>query len=160
MGPKLIRRLLHAPVALYRHGAGRLLGHRFLLLAHRGRRSGRRYETVLEVVRWDGARREAVVLSGFGRRAQWFRNVEAGGALEVRIARLAFEPEVRVLDAAEAADALGGYERRNRFAAPVVRRVLSRLAGFDYDGSAASRERLVQTLPLVAFRSSSQGTLT
>jgi hypothetical protein len=58
-------------VALYRVGAGPLLGHRFLLLAHRGRRTGRRYETVLEVVRWRAETSEAVVLAGLGRRAQW-----------------------------------------------------------------------------------------
>ncbi|HET9152482.1 MAG TPA: hypothetical protein VFN85_00025 [Solirubrobacterales bacterium] len=55
---------LRQPVRLYDLGAGRLLGHRFLLLTHRGRRSGRLYRTMLEIVAWDGARREAVVMSG------------------------------------------------------------------------------------------------
>src|SRR5207248_4487384 len=40
-------------VALYSAHAGRLLGHRFLLLAHCGRRTGRVYRAVLEVVAWD-----------------------------------------------------------------------------------------------------------
>jgi hypothetical protein len=48
--------------------------------------------------------------------------------------------------------ALADYERRNRIAAPLVRAVLSRLAGFRHDGSDAARRRLVRTLPLVAFR--------
>ena len=66
-----------------------MLGHRFLLLVHSGRRTGRRYQTVVEVIRWDPAAREAVVLSGRGPRASWFRNVEAGGLVEIRIGRLA-----------------------------------------------------------------------
>jgi hypothetical protein len=36
-------------------------------------------------------------------------------------------------------------------AGPIVRAVLSRLAGFRYDGSAEARDRLVEALPLVAF---------
>ena len=36
--------------------------------------------------------------------------------------------------------------------APIVRRVLSRLLGWRYDGSEDARRRLVCQLPLVAFR--------
>jgi hypothetical protein len=72
---RLARWLLRAPVALYAARAGWLLGHRFLLLRHRGRRSHRLYGTVLEVVAWRPAEREAVVVSGLGRRSQWYRNL-------------------------------------------------------------------------------------
>ena len=112
------------------------------------------YATVLEVVAWDPYGREATVMSGFGRDAQWYRNVLAGKGVEVRIARLRFAPEVRLLDADEASRVLADYERRNRIAAPLIRVVLSRLAGFRYDGSEAARLRLVSKLPLVAFRPS------
>ena len=47
---------------------------------------------------------------------------------------------------------LAGYERRNRWVAPVVRAVLSRLVGWHYDGSESARRRLVGELPMVAFR--------
>lgn len=147
-----MRWLLKAPVAFYSADLGWLFGHRFLLLAHRGRRSGRVYRTMLEVVAWDEAASEAVVMSGLGRRSQWYRNVLAADPVEVRIARLRFAPRVRVLDRGEAADVLAGYEERNRIVAPVVRAVLSRLAGFRYSGTTADRRRLVETLPLLAFR--------
>jgi deazaflavin-dependent oxidoreductase (nitroreductase family) len=139
-------------VALYSAHAGWLLGHRFLLFRHRGRRSHRLYSTVLEVVAWRPAAREAVVMSGFGHSSQWYRNVLAGQAMEVRIARLRFAPGVRPLGSDEATGVLADYERRNRLAAPFVRAVLSKLAGFRYDGSDAARRRLVYTLPLVALR--------
>jgi deazaflavin-dependent oxidoreductase (nitroreductase family) len=149
-GP-ILSRALRLPVVLYDIGAGRLLGHRFLLLSHRGRRSGRLHRTMLEVVDWDPGRREAVVMSGFGPRSNWLLNVLAGGAVEVRIASLRFEPVLRSLGPEEAARALAGYERRNRVFAPLVRAVLSRLAGFTYDGSTEARRRLVGALPLVGF---------
>lgn len=149
----ILKRALRAPVALYGIGAGRLLGHRFLLLTHRGRRSGRLYRTMLEVVKWDPSIREAVVVSGFGPRSNWYRNVLAdGGAVEVESAGLRFRPQVRRLESEEAIQVVAGYERRNRIVAPIVRRVLSWLAGFRYDGSEAARRRLVAALPLIAFR--------
>ncbi len=146
-----LKALLALPKALYALRIGFLLGRRFLLLTHRGRRTGRLYRTVVEVVRWDSERGEAVVMSGWGRRANWFRNVEAGGAVEVELGRQRFRPEVRVLEPEEAVAVLADYEHRNRLAAPIVRAVLSRLAGFRYDGSDASRLRVVETLPLVGF---------
>lgn len=148
---RLGRRALRLPTGLYRIGAGRLLGHRFLLLTHRGRRSGRRYRTMLEVVGWDEERSEAVVMSGFGPRASWYLNALAGGAEEVEIAGRRFAPRPRKLELGEAAATLAGYERRNRLLAPVVRGVLSRLAGFRYDGSEEGRRRLVTALPLLGL---------
>lgn len=78
-------------------------------------------------------------------------NVLAGGAVEIRIARLRFTPRFRSPATAEAVGVLADCERRNRMIAPVLRRVLSRLAGFRCDGSAAGRHRLVEALPLLAF---------
>jgi deazaflavin-dependent oxidoreductase (nitroreductase family) len=148
-GP-LVKRALALPNRLYDAGGGRLLGHRFLRLTHHGRRSGRAYRTVLEVVAWrDG---EAVVLAGLGRKAQWLRNAQAGAPLTVEIARERWPADHRVLDSAEAAATLADYERRNRIAAPVVRAVLGRLSGVRHDGTDAARRRIVAVLPLVAFR--------
>jgi deazaflavin-dependent oxidoreductase (nitroreductase family) len=148
-GP-VLRRVLRAPVWLYRARLGWLLGRRFLLLIHTGRRSGRTSRTVLEVVgRPPG---ECVVMAGFGPRTDCLRNVQAGGGREVVVGRSRFRPALRVLDVDEAADVLAGYERRNRLAAPVVRAVLSRLVGWRYTGTDAERRRLVAERPLVALR--------
>ena len=59
-----LRLAFRLPIYLYRLGLGQLLGHRFMLLTHRGRRSGRVYQTALEVVRYDPSLRETVVASG------------------------------------------------------------------------------------------------
>jgi hypothetical protein len=64
-----LRLAFRLPIYLYRLNLGWLLGHRFLLLVHRGRRSGLRRETVLEVVRYNPATKESVVLSAWGERA-------------------------------------------------------------------------------------------
>ena len=139
-------------MVLYEARLGWVLGHRFLLLVHRGRRTHSLHRTVLEVVAWRQADREAVVVSGLGPRSQWYRNVLAGEAVEIQVARLRFVPSVRRLDTEEATRTIADYERRNRVIAPVVRAGFSALGGFRYDGSDAARRRLVETLPLVAFR--------
>jgi deazaflavin-dependent oxidoreductase (nitroreductase family) len=148
----VLRRLLRAPAALYRARCGWLLGHRFLLLIHRGRRSGRRHRTVLEIIAYRADGPECVVMSGFGPDAQWLRNIAADPAPEIVVGTTRFTAAWRRLDTPEAVAALAGYEHRHRLLAPLVRRVLSRLLGWRYDGSDAARRRAVAALPLVAFR--------
>lgn len=65
--------------------------------------------------------------------------------------RRSFVPAHRDLAGDEAVAALASYEQRNRIAAPLVRRALSRLAGWAYDGSDESRRRMVAERPLVLF---------
>jgi deazaflavin-dependent oxidoreductase (nitroreductase family) len=148
----MLAALLRLPIHLYHARLGFLLGHRALLLVHTGRRTGQRHETVLEVVRYDPRRREAVVMAGWGRRTQWLHNVEAGLARDVRIGRERFAPAFRVLGPDEAATVFANYERRNRLIRPVVRRVISALVGWRYDGTAAARRRVVQQLPMIGLR--------
>jgi deazaflavin-dependent oxidoreductase (nitroreductase family) len=148
----MLRALLGLPVHLYHAHLGVLLGRRFLLLEHTGRRTGIRRETVLEVIRYDPVAREAVVAAGWGRRTGWLHNVEAGLTREVWIGRERFAPAYRVLATDEAERIFADYERRNRLIAPLVRAVISRLVGWRYDGTRASRRRVVAQLSLVGFR--------
>lgn len=106
---------------------------------------------MLEVIGNDRARHEVFVIVGLGRRAQWYRNVLAGGAVELAIGSERFRPDYRELTPAEAAAVLDDYERRNRLLAPIVRAVLSRLVGWRYDGSPRARERLVSERPILPF---------
>jgi hypothetical protein len=47
---RVVRAIFRAPVRLYDHGLGRLLGRRFLCLTNVGRTFGRHYRTVLELI--------------------------------------------------------------------------------------------------------------
>ena len=145
-------RALRAPAVLYDWNVGWLLGRRFLRLTHKGRRSGGLYRTVLEVIGEHPERREVLVMVGLGPRAQWYRNIAAGGAVEIAIARERFRPIYRQLSTAEAAAVLGDYERRNALVAPIIRLVLGRLVGWRYDGTPPARERLVAERPILGFR--------
>jgi deazaflavin-dependent oxidoreductase (nitroreductase family) len=140
-----------APNRLYDAGVGWALGHRFLRLTHTGRRSGRAFRVVLEVVAYDEHSGAATVVSGFGPRADWYRNVTAGGPVWVDLGRGPRPADHEVLPTDEAVTVLAAYERRNRLAAPVLRRALGALVGRRYTGTDADRRRLAEDLPVVRF---------
>ena len=147
-----LRCLFRAPVYLYRWRLGWLLDHRLLLLTHTGRRSGRRRQTVLEVVDYRDPGPEAVVVSAYGRQADWLQNIEANSDEEVTVGAQHFAASHRFLSEQEAMSVMRGYEYRNRFMAPIVRAGLSWVTGWPYRSREEDRRRLVRQLPLVAFR--------
>ena len=147
-----LRCLFRLPVCLYRWKCGWLLGHRFLLLIHVGRRTGLRRHTVLEVLEYREEGPEAAVMSAFGLTADWLRNIEATPNPEVIIGSQRFIAVHRILDEEEAVNVITGYEQRNWFIAPAIRSVLSHLLGWHYDGTMDHRRRLVSQLPFIAFR--------
>ncbi len=144
--------LFRGPVYLYRWHLGWLFGRRLLLLTHTGRRTGRRRQTVLEVVEYRKQGPEVVVANGFGPDCDWVRNIEAVPTEEVTVDSQHFVATHRYLGEEEAAWVMQDYEHRNRFIAPVVRAGLSWLLGWQYHGSDSERRSLVKQIPLIAFR--------
>ena len=104
------------PIYLYRLKLGWSLGHRFLLLIHRGRKSGLLHQTVLEVIRYNPAAEESVVLSARGEKADWYRNIDASPALEVRTGRERYVPKQRFLAPEENHAVILEYARRHPLA--------------------------------------------
>jgi len=71
----LYRAVARIPLLFYRCGLSRLLGPRLLRLHHRGRRTGQMHEVMLEVIDHDENMSHLIVASGWGQRAQWYRNL-------------------------------------------------------------------------------------
>jgi deazaflavin-dependent oxidoreductase (nitroreductase family) len=149
LGP-VIGAIFRAPTWVYDHNLGWLLGERFLCLTHVGRRSGRHYRTVLEVIGADAG--EFYVIAGMGPSSDWYRNIHAAPPVEVVVGRQRFTPICRQPDQSEAVAIVADYEHRNRWIALVLRTLLGKLLGRRYDGSQNARERLVRDLPMVALR--------
>ncbi|MEV0068011.1 MULTISPECIES: nitroreductase family deazaflavin-dependent oxidoreductase [unclassified Amycolatopsis] len=115
-GARLLRnrRLMRAPIWLYRARLGFLLGSRLLLLEHVGRKTGARRTVVLEVV-GHPAPDTYVVASGFGDRAQWYRNVVAEPRVRVASGARGLSPATaRRLPTAEADAVLAVYVSEHR----------------------------------------------
>lgn len=140
----ITRLAFRAPVLVYRARLGFLLGHRFLMLEHTGRRSGATRRTVLEVVTDTG---DAVyVASGWGDEADWLRNIRADPKVVVVLGSRRFATEAREVDAQRARSVLGAYGDHHP-------KALARLAAFMLDDPGDTTpdrvERLVATVPVI-----------
>lgn len=144
----VLRAVFRLPIHLYRLDLGWLLGHRVLLLTHRGRNSGRLRQTPLEVIRHDPTREESVVVSAWGGKADWYRNIEANPAVEIRLGRQRYAPEQRFLSSEEAYAEISTYERSH----PLLARTLPRWLGYPLDGTEQARRRFAESVRMVAFR--------
>jgi deazaflavin-dependent oxidoreductase (nitroreductase family) len=123
------RRLMRAPVWIYQARAGALFGSRVLMLEHIGRKSGAPRYAVLEVV--DHPTPDAyVVASGFGRKAQWFRNIQANPRVRVYVgSHPPRRATARVLDQEQADRTLAAYRSRHPRAWERLRPVLEETLG-------------------------------
>jgi deazaflavin-dependent oxidoreductase (nitroreductase family) len=148
MQRKWLGRLLRTPIWLYRARLGWLLGHRFVYVAHRGRVSGARREVVLEVVEHDRRSGAVTVVSAWGSRAQWFRNLRAHPALELRLGRRRIvAPHQEFLTADEGLAVLRRYARRH----PRAARYLAKTLGVPIDAALHGTVDPAVTLPAVRF---------
>lgn len=155
---RLMRRALYSrlPSRLYDRNLGWLLTGRMCRITHVGRKSGRRYHTVVEVVGTDRRTGAVTVVSGFGAASDWYRNLKANGAAEIETGRRRFGARVHELDTDEAIAVLAAYEHRNRLAGPFVRHMLGKLAGWRYDGSDTARRKFAEQLPMITFEPESR----
>ncbi len=135
------RWLVRAPIYAYRAGLGFLFGTRLLMLEHIGRTSGTRRFVVLEVV--ERAERDRyIVVSGFGRRAQWYRNILANPRVRVSCGiRRHVSAAAAPLSDDESAAALRRYADIHPRAWRNLRSTIESATG-----------RPVDTLPMVALR--------
>lgn len=139
----VLRLVLRAPNALYRLHLDRMLGHRFLQLTHKGRRTGAPHKTVLEVVGRDRTTGAHYVAAGWGTKSDWYRNILAGPHVRVRVAGHAFDATARTLDQPEALRVLDDYERDHRIAA----REIKRLFGYATIPELAAHVPIIELLP-------------
>ncbi len=146
----LLQWFFKAPGRLYRMGLGPMLGRRFLAVTHRGRKSGKLYDTVLEVAVFDPATRESTVVSAYGTGADWFRNLQAAPAVRVRTGRMDYVPEHRILTEEEAINAAARFCRDHPWEAKLAPRVLPAI-GAVAPGS-SDPVAMLASLPMVAFR--------
>jgi deazaflavin-dependent oxidoreductase (nitroreductase family) len=139
---------MRVPRPLYHRGWGWMLDHTFLLIAHQGRKSGKRRETVAMALAYDSVTREAVVCSAWGPKTEWIRNLRAHPALQIEIGRVSYVPKQRFLSEDESVAVTAEFRRRH----PWRVRLFAAILGWgDLSSEAAVRE-FVRTRPFVSFR--------
>ena len=148
--PRGFSRLMYrAPIWLYRAHLGFLLGHRFLLLNHVGRKSGQVRQAVLEVANYLPESDTFIVASGFGFKSDWYQNLQAQPEVTIQVGRRRIEVMANLLSPAESGAQMADYYRRH----PTAARNLSHLLGHEVaDNEEAYRRLGEERIPFVAFR--------
>jgi deazaflavin-dependent oxidoreductase (nitroreductase family) len=145
----LLRVGLKLPLMLYRLHLGWLLGQRFLRLTHVGRRSGKHYRTVVEVVDHDPVTDSYIVTSGWGDRSDWFRNIQKNPEVVINVGRRQLKAKAERLSGDEAEHWLLDYARKH----PRTFRELAHvMTGEKLEGTPEDCHRLAEAAPVVAFR--------
>jgi deazaflavin-dependent oxidoreductase (nitroreductase family) len=143
----LLRLLLRIPLILYRIRLGWLLGSRFLLLIHRGRKTGLQHRTVLEVLRSED-HHCYVVASGWGEDSQWFKNIQLSADVEIEVQGSRRKAMAHRVSKQQAAHELRDYAQRHPLA---YRKIGSLLFGKRATASPEGFGRLAKTVPIVTF---------
>lgn len=144
----LIRLALKLPILFYQLGLGGLFGGRMLLINHVGRITGKKRQTVVEVIRHETQGDSYLVVSGWGPNADWYRNLLRVPQATIQIGRHTTPVTAIPVSGDEATEIVAGYLWRNR---AVAKHLLPRLYGYSVDGSKADYWEVAKRMPVLRF---------
>lgn len=144
-----LRWLLRLPIWLYRLNLGWLLGQRFLLLTHIGRNSGITYKTVIEVVDYDEESGIYTIASGWGEKADWYRNILKTPEVTIQVGRQTSKARAVPLTVSQGHEKLYAYAQKH----PGAFRELSYLMlGRRLDADRDEILEMAEKIPLIALQ--------
>ncbi|MEV6047655.1 nitroreductase family deazaflavin-dependent oxidoreductase [Streptomyces xanthochromogenes] len=144
------RTLARLPIHLFRMGLGPLFGNRVLLLVHTGRTSGQARKVVLEVVAHDPEQRTWTLASGFGSRAQWYRNLRKTPQATIQTGRRFKAVTAHFFTPEEGGRIMAEYAPRH----PRAAKALCSYMGFRADGSPQGYQSIGEQIPFVRLQES------
>jgi len=140
------------PILLYRAGLGWILGSRFLLLRHKGRKSGKVRAAVLEIIHSLPDASSYFVVSGFGTRSDWYQNILQDSCVEIQVGRKRFPAQAKQLDPPDGAALLTAYAQKN----PGSLQALSKIMGYEIEFSPQGIRNFGLKIPVIEFNSASE----
>ena len=143
-------RILRSPAALDRRGLRwlyRVISPApIVVLVHRGRRSGNTYKTPVEALSQDED--QIVVAPMWGTNSHWYRNILAGGLVEVHARGEERQVEWKRLSEEEAREANAAYLRDH----PIYGRMILRMLMWVHDLDGDPVEAVARGVPALALR--------
>jgi deazaflavin-dependent oxidoreductase (nitroreductase family) len=135
------------PIWIYRLGLGGLMGKRFLLLTHTGKKTGQQRQTVLEVVQIKPAEGEYFVVSGFGTRSHWYQNIKANPEVIIQVGYKAMKATAEQLDPQDASHLMLEYAQNY----PVNLKALGKLIGYEIEHTTEGYLAFGREIPVFRF---------
>jgi len=118
------------------------------ILVHRGRKSGRVYKTPLSILGGKPDLGEVFVSPMWRRDADWYRNVVAGGLVEIHVRGEKWQVEWRELDESERRAAGDAFRDARPVYSRLILQMIARLNGFEGD----PQEAAMRYLPMLSLR--------
>ncbi len=111
------KHLWRAPIYLYHLGLGPVMGKKFLLLNHIGRKSGKVRQAVLEIDRYDPDTDTYIVASGFGKKSDWYRNLKKTPEVTIQVGNKKLRARADLLSPEQSGEEMLRYAQHHRKAA-------------------------------------------
>lgn len=144
----LTKWFLKAPLWLYRNGLGWMMGERFLMFTHVGRKTGQLHQTVVEVVYHDETSDRYYIASGWGEKAHWLKNIAENPGIEVVVGRRRMDAVACRVEPAKGTQALLKYAERYPYA---FRKLSKAMMGVELTPDQAGVLRMIEHVPMVAI---------
>ena len=143
--------LFRLPIWLYRFRFGWLFGRRLLLLYHTGRKSGQIRQTVLEVIRYDKTNHTYFLKSGYGDRADWYKNLIATPSARIMVGLRKIDVVAARIPSGDAEEMLLDYWRDNPL---IFKHLTTPLLGYKGDATEFDVRTLAEHVPIFALTAS------
>ncbi len=144
----LLRALFRAPIWLYRWNLGWILGGRFLLLTHTGRKTGLARQTVIEVVSHDEVTGVYYVAAAWRDRSDWYRNIQQNPAVGVQVRVHKFEALAEQISVSDGEELLWDYARKHPLA---FKELTALMLGERLPADQETCRKLADSVPLISL---------
>ena len=139
--PKGLLRLgFRLPVYFYRFGLGWMLGKRFVLINHVGRKTGLPRQAVVEVVEREKGSGTITVVAGYGEKAQWYQNLRIRPEIIIQVGNRKIPVIARFVPPEKGEEIMLRYYQRYG----AITGMLFKLLGYRWDGSVSGLRQMAR----------------
>jgi deazaflavin-dependent oxidoreductase (nitroreductase family) len=128
---RMLKFFFKVPVWLHKMGLGgweRLIGAQWMFITTIGRKTGKRRETMVDVMDYDKAADTYYIEAAYGARADWYKNIQANPTFEAQVGRRKFKAHAGALSTDGAGELLVQFFR----AKPAYTRSVMAMAGLKF----------------------------
>lgn len=129
-GP-LLKFFFKVPLWVHKIGFGgweRLIGAQWMLITTTGRKSGKRRETMVDVMDYDSASDTFFIEAAYGSRADWYRNIKSNPVFDAQVGRRKFKARMEEIPNDAAGEMLVQFHRHK----PVYTRSVMAMVGMKF----------------------------
>ena len=146
----LLKIFFKVPLFMHKLGFGgweRLIGAQWMLLTTTGRKSGKRRQTLVDVMDYDKATDTYYIEAAYGSHADWFKNIQANPLFEAQVGRRKFSTQAEILNEGDTGEMLVQFFRRK----PAYTRSVMAMVGMKFKDEEELRT-LGKNLTLLAVK--------